>query len=42
MIVDDGDYLMSDEVIIWVDFSSDWYVRPVSSAPDADHPGADG
>ncbi|MGC5022182.1 DUF6225 family protein [Micromonospora sp. DT47] len=42
VIVDDGEYLRSDELIIRVDYSSDWYVRPVRSAPDADHPGADG
>jgi hypothetical protein len=29
LTVDDGDYLVSDEAIIRVDYSSGWYVRPV-------------
>ncbi|WP_222870755.1 DUF6225 family protein [Micromonospora sp. MP36] len=36
-IVDDGDYLRSDELIIRVDYSSGGYVRPASSGrPEAD------
>ncbi|WP_369799868.1 DUF6225 family protein [Micromonospora sp. HK10] len=35
-IVDDGDYLESDQLIIRVDYPSEWYVRPASSAPESD------
>lgn len=40
-IVDDGEHLWSDELVIRVDYSSDWYVRPVNSAPGAEADGDD-